>query len=71
MAEKSLKTPPPAGAVAAGAEDVLPLDKVIARPDLWFYPGERLAADEMRVILMGTGWGNIIRPKQALRSERD
>jgi ribonuclease Z len=41
-----------------------PLDDVIARPDLWFYPGEAVAPDEIRVTLMGTGWGNIIRPAQ-------
>ena len=40
------------------------LDDVIARPDLWFYPGEEVASDEIRVTLMGTGWGNIIRPAQ-------
>jgi ribonuclease Z len=59
-----------AGAVSAqetsGTKDGehVRLKKVIARPDLWFYPGEELAADEMRVTLMGTGWGNIIRPNQ-------
>ena len=40
------------------------LKTVVARPDLWFYPGEELDPDEMRVTLMGTGWGNIIRPNQ-------
>jgi ribonuclease Z len=40
------------------------LDDVIARPDLWFYPGEELDPNEIRVTLMGTGWGNIIRPAQ-------
>jgi len=40
------------------------LDDVIARPDLWFYPGEPVPEDEIRVTLMGTGWGNIIRPAQ-------
>jgi ribonuclease Z len=40
------------------------LKDVIARPDLWYYPGEELAEDEMRVTLMGTGWGNIIRHDQ-------
>src|SRR5206468_5284017 len=42
----------------------VPLKKVIARPDLWFYPGEPLDPNEMRVTLMGTGWGSIIRPDQ-------
>lgn len=32
--------------------------------DLWFYPGEELPTNEMRVSLIGTGWGNIIRPIQ-------
>ena len=41
-----------------------PLQDVVARPDLWFYPGEEVAPDEIRVTLMGTGWGNIIRPAQ-------
>ena len=36
------------------------LNDVIARPDIWFYPGEELAEDEIRVTLMGTGAGNII-----------
>jgi ribonuclease Z len=40
------------------------LDDVISRPDLWYYPGEEVPADEIRVTLMGTGWGNIIRPAQ-------
>ena len=35
-----------------------------ARSDLWFYPGEELAEDEMRVTLMGTGWGDTVRPEQ-------
>jgi hypothetical protein len=32
------------------------LDTRIARPDLWFYPGEQLGPDQIRVTLMGTGW---------------
>ena len=31
------------------------LKDVIARPDLWFYPGEELNPNEMRITLMGTG----------------
>jgi ribonuclease Z len=46
------------------AGDTLKLKKIISRPDLWFYPGEELDPNEMRVTLMGTGWGNIIRPAQ-------
>jgi ribonuclease Z len=57
---------------AAPQKNVLPtkdnatiaLKKVIARPDLWFYPGEPLDPNEMRVTLMGTGWGSMIRPDQ-------
>ena len=48
----------------ATAEGTTVLQDVIARPDLWYYPGEEVAPDEMRVTLMGTGWGNIIRPAQ-------
>ena len=40
------------------------LDDRIARSDLWFYPGEALGPDQIRVTLMGTGWGNMIRPNQ-------
>ena len=45
-------------------KDDVKLKRVVARPDLWFYPGEELDPEEMRVTLMGTGWGNIIRPNQ-------
>lgn len=48
----------------SNSEGTTPLKNVIARPDLWYYPGEEVAPDEMRVTLMGTGWGNIIRPAQ-------
>jgi len=48
----------------APAQATTPLLDVVARPDLWFYPGERVAPDEMRVTLMGTGWGSNIRPAQ-------
>ena len=56
-----------AAAAAAGSDatkGTTPLQDVVARPDLWYYPGEEVAPDEMRVTLMGTGWGNIIRPAQ-------
>ncbi|MCH6586520.1 MAG: hypothetical protein IH792_05790, partial [Thaumarchaeota archaeon] len=33
----------------------------------WMYPGEPLPEDEMRVTIMGTGWG-FIRPGQADQS---
>ena len=29
-----------------------PLQDVVARPDLWFYPGEEVAPDEIRVTLI-------------------
>lgn len=59
-------------ASAAGADDTPPpaedgvtkLKTIIARPNLWFYPGEELDPNEMRVTLMGTGWGNVIRHDQ-------
>lgn len=35
-----------------------------ARSNLWFYPGEELADGEMRVTLIGTGWGNVVTPAQ-------
>jgi ribonuclease Z len=35
-----------------------------SRADLWFYPGEVLADGEMRITLMGTGWGDVVRPDQ-------
>src|SRR5260370_36303940 len=51
-----------ADAVPPKDDATVPLKKVIARPDLWVYPGEPLDPNEMRVTLMGTGWGGIIRP---------
>lgn len=35
-----------------------------AKSNLWFYPGEKLKQGEMRVTLMGTGWGNVVSPAQ-------
>ncbi len=35
-----------------------------ARSNLWFYPGEELKTGEMRVTLIGTGWGNVVSPAQ-------
>ena len=40
------------------------LNDGMARSDIWFNPGESLDYDEMRVSLIGTGWGNILRPIQ-------
>jgi ribonuclease Z len=57
-------TSKPAAAADTAADETVKLKKIIARPDLWFYPGEELDPNEMRVTLMGTGWGNVIRPNQ-------
>jgi len=35
-----------------------------SKSNLWFYPGEKLDMGEMRVTLMGTGWGNVVSPSQ-------
>lgn len=35
-----------------------------AKSNMWFYPGEKLPCGEMRVTLMGTGWGNVVGPTQ-------
>ncbi len=35
-----------------------------SKSNLWFYPGEVLKKGEMRVTLMGTGWGNVVSPVQ-------
>lgn len=35
-----------------------------SKSSMWFYPGEELADGEMRVTLMGTGWGNVVGPSQ-------
>ena len=35
-----------------------------SKSNLWFYPGEKLKQGEMRVTLMGTGWGNVVSPVQ-------
>jgi ribonuclease Z len=49
-------------AVAVTDEKYLP-----SGTNSWMYPGEPLPADEMRVTIMGTGWG-FIRPGQADQS---
>lgn len=36
----------------------------MTKSNLWFYPGEELARGQMRITLMGTGWGNIVTPAQ-------
>lgn len=35
-----------------------------SKSSMWFYPGEELEEGEMRVTLMGTGWGNVVGPSQ-------
>ena len=60
----AVKASPASAATQSKSEGTTPLQDVVARPDLWYYPGEKVAPDEMRVTLMGTGWGNIIRPAQ-------
>ena len=60
----AVKASPASAATQSKSEGTTPLQDVVARPDLWYYPGEEVAPDEMRVTLMGTGWGNIIRPAQ-------
>ena len=49
-------------AVAVTDEKFLP-----SGTNSWMYPGEPLPADEMRVTIMGTGWG-FVRPGQADQS---
>jgi len=60
----AVKASPVSAATQTPSKGTTPLQDVVARPDLWYYPGEKVAPDEMRVTLMGTGWGNIIRPAQ-------
>ena len=47
------------------AGDTFEMKTVLAQPDLFYYPGEELASDEIRVSIMGSGWGNIVRRRQA------
>ncbi|MFK7784344.1 MAG: MBL fold metallo-hydrolase [Crocinitomicaceae bacterium] len=44
-------------------QDAQPLTP-LAASKLWFYPGENLPEGEMRITLMGTGWGNVVGPAQ-------
>jgi ribonuclease Z len=64
LAGAAVKASPASAATQKKAKGTTPLQDVVARPDLWYYPGEEVKPDEMRVTLMGTGWGNIIRPAQ-------
>jgi ribonuclease Z len=64
LASSSADAAPPKNVALPKDDATIPLKKVIARPDLWFYPGEPLDPNEMRVTLMGTGWGSMIRPDQ-------
>ncbi len=47
------------------AGDAFEVKAVIAQPSLFYYPGEALAADEIRVSVMGSGWGSAVRRRQA------
>ncbi|GAB5470240.1 MAG: hypothetical protein Kilf2KO_32700 [Rhodospirillales bacterium] len=49
----------------ADAQETFAMKTVIAQPDVFYYPGEVLAEDEIRVSVMGSGWGNIVRRRQA------
>ena len=64
LAASSADAAPPKNVTPPKDDATIALKKVIARPDLWFYPGEPLDPNEMRVTLMGTGWGSMIRPDQ-------
>ena len=64
LAGAAVKASPASAATQTKSEGTTSLKTIIARPDLWYYPGEELDPNEMRVTLMGTGWGNIIRPAQ-------
>ena len=61
--------PGEAAAQEAGTQatpgDTFQMKTVIAQPALFYYPGEVLAADEIRVSVMGSGWGNAVRRRQA------
>lgn len=49
----------------SGDSDVLRLKSVIAQPDVYFYPGEFLDPNEMRISILGSGMGNLVRRTQA------
>jgi ribonuclease Z len=53
------------GGPKADAGNTFQVKKILAQPGIFFYPGEELATDEIRVSIMGSGWGNIARRKQA------
>ena len=46
-----LKASPAAATTQTESKGTTPLQDVVARPDLWFYPGEEVAPDEIRVTL--------------------
>lgn len=52
------------GSVTSTNGDNVTLNDSVACTDLWFYPGEELETDALRVTLMGTGWGTVIRQNQ-------
>jgi ribonuclease Z len=54
-----------AAAESADESGTFRMKSVVAQPSLFYYPGEELAADEIRVSVMGSGWGNAVRRRQA------
>ena len=65
LAGAALNASSASAATQSNPEGTTTLKTVVARPDLYFYPGEELASDEMRVTILGSGWGNIVRRTQA------
>src|SRR5262249_3878755 len=53
------------GGEKPGANRAFDVRTIIAQPELFYYPGEELAKDEIRVSVMGSGWGSIVRRRQA------
>ncbi len=54
----AVKASPASAATKTKSKGTTSLKTVVARPDLYFYPGEELASDEMRVTILGSGWGS-------------
>ncbi len=53
------------GGAKPNAGETFKMKEIIAQPDIFYYPGEELATDEIRVSIMGSGWANIVRKRQA------
>jgi ribonuclease Z len=54
-----------AGGQMPGANQGFEMRTSVSQPELFYYPGEELAKDEIRVSVMGSGWGSIVRKRQA------